>query len=111
MSAVRLDLQSFSTEYLSNDSLNSAKTWIESSFLEHHTNLFKLVLLASIILSIIYTVIHFPTYDDDLPIVNRRFALEPRLFARIRWATKSRNILEDANEKVRCIGVFSMTEC
>lgn len=111
MSAVRLDLQSFRTKYLSNDSLNSDKTWVEPSFLEHHTSLFKLLLLAIIILSIIYTVIHYPTYDDDLPVVNRRFALEPRLFARIRWAAKSRNILENANEKVRCIGVFFRNEC
>ena len=111
MSTVKLDLQSFSTKYLSNDSLNSAKALIELSFLEYHTSLLKLVLLASIILFIMYTVSHLLTYGDDLPIVNRRFALEPRLFARIRWATKSRDILGDANEKVRCIGVFFMNEC
>ncbi|MCJ1405149.1 hypothetical protein MMC11_008375 [Xylographa trunciseda] len=97
--AVGRDLYFLHTELLSNDSFDSAKTWTEPSFLQHHKSLLSLVLLSSIILSITYTLLYFPTNGDGLPVVNRRFALEPRVFARIRWATQARNILEDANDK------------
>lgn len=38
--------------------------------------------------------------DDELPIANRSFALEPRVFALLRWAMKARTILDSAYEKV-----------
>ena len=74
-------------------------------------SLYTLSFLASIVLCLIYFLLRFPTYDDGLPIVNRRATLEPRVFARIRWATKSRDILAAANEKVGCIRDFTMISC
>lgn len=70
----------------------------------YYTGVFKLGLWATIILLLIYIFLYSRSYDDGLPIVNRRFRLEPRLFARIRWAFNSRDILKAANEKVDSIG-------
>lgn len=44
--------------------------------------------------------------DEVLPVVNRLFRLEPRVFARFRWAFKSKQILEDADEKVVITSFF-----
>ncbi|KAF2450096.1 cytochrome P450 [Karstenula rhodostoma CBS 690.94] len=41
------------------------------------------------------------SYDDDLPIVNRNWALEPRIFSRWRWAFGSEKILDAAYSKYK----------
>ena len=99
MSLVRLDVSPSTKIFFSHDSLNSTQMWTKLSLLEHNTGLKMLALLA-FILSLTFVLLHFPTHSDGLPVVNRRFYLEPRVFARIRWATKSRDILEAANERV-----------
>lgn len=38
-------------------------------------------------------------YDDGIPLLNRKFNLEPRLFARIRWAFHAREILDEGYRK------------
>lgn len=60
-------------------------------------------IIATICLSahVIYALHRYVSYDDGLPIVNRKFALEPRLFSRIRWAFWSDKILDDAYSKVK----------
>ena len=93
-------MPSLDVSYLLNSILSSTKTWRASSSHEYHTSALQVALLASALLLLILTVLHFSTPRDDLPIVNRRFRLEPRIFARIRWATHSRDILKAANEKV-----------
>ncbi|KAF2728066.1 putative cytochrome P450 [Polyplosphaeria fusca] len=40
-------------------------------------------------------------YDDGIPLLNRKFALEPRIFARFRWAFNSRKILDEGYAKYR----------
>ena len=37
----------------------------------------------------------------ELPIANRAFHLEPRVFAKLRWAFKARTILDQAYKKAR----------
>lgn len=60
-----------------------------------HTGLsIILVLSASIIL--LRFGLHRFTSADSLPIVNRTFAWEPRVFARFRWALRSEQILDAA---------------
>ena len=54
------------------------------------------LLTCVVALGLFYTV----TYHDGLPVVNRSFALEPRIFARLRWAFRARKILEKANDNV-----------
>lgn len=108
MSTACLNLHSFITECFSDEISNGTQTLTELSSLEHNASIFKRALLAFIILSLTYVLLHFPTHNDGLPIVNRRFFLEPRVFARIRWATKSRDILKAANEKVGCIGASTV---
>ncbi|KAH3912386.1 hypothetical protein HBI56_233180 [Parastagonospora nodorum] len=51
--------------------------------------------------SVLYALHQYFSYNDGLPIVNRKFALEPRLFSRIRWAFWSDKILDDAYEKYK----------
>ena len=103
MSTKRPDLLYLYTKHLADGCFNPSELWTEIRLLEHWTSLTLLALLAVIIYSLTYVLLHFPTYNDGLPIVNRRFFLEPRIFARIRWATKARDILETANQKVWCI--------
>lgn len=59
-----------------------------------------LILLALGLSLYLFALYRESVYDDDLPLFNRRFALEPRVFARIRWATRSMEILDDAQQKV-----------
>ena len=100
MSTARLDLHILNTRFFLDSRLDSAQAWARHNILEHHTGLCELVILASLILFLMPVLLYFSTYNDRLPIVNRRFTLEPRVFARIRWATKSRDILKAANEEV-----------
>lgn len=100
MSTARLVLHISNTRFFSDSRLDSAQAWVRQNVLEHHTGLCGLAILAPIILFLMHVLLHLSTYNDGLPIVNRRFAFEPRVFARIRWATKSRDILKTANEKV-----------
>lgn len=58
------------------------------------------VLIPSLLIFLTFSINRFSKYDDDFPIVNRTFALEPWIFARIRFAFNSRKILEDAYKKV-----------
>lgn len=40
-------------------------------------------------------------YDDGIPLLNRKFNLEPRIFARFRWAFNSKKILDEGYMKYR----------
>ena len=111
MSTANLDLLIISTQYFIIDSLNDVPKWMELSFLGHLPSLYKLSVLAFIALCLIHVLLCFSAYDDGLPIVNRRAILEPRVFARIRWAKRSRDILEAANEKASCIRDYPMSCC
>ena len=108
MSTARSDLLYLYTKYIADGRFHGSEPWMEKKFLEHWTSLTQLALLAAIIFSFTYVLLHFPTYNDGLPVVNRRFPLEPRIFARIRWATKARDILEIADQKVWCIRALKM---
>lgn len=63
-------------------------------------NSFILGLLFFSIFMLVYVSILLMADDDGLPIVNRRFFFEPRVFARFRWAVNARSILKEANDKV-----------
>jgi hypothetical protein len=59
----------------------------------------------TVLSTLIYLLHRHLSYNDDLPTVNRRFTLEPRLFARWRWAFRSDKILDEAYAKV-CIAPY-----
>lgn len=44
--------------------------------------------------------------SEQLPLINRRFDWEPRLFARLRWALFAREILEVGYRKVSSISAL-----
>jgi hypothetical protein len=67
---------------------------------ERFATVLKLSILSLLLLLFKSFVGRLSTYDDDFPIVNRTFALEPRIFSRIRFAFNSQKILEDAYKKV-----------
>ncbi|PVH97411.1 cytochrome P450 [Periconia macrospinosa] len=56
---------------------------------------------ASLFLAFLYTINRQFSYDDGLPLVNRSFSLEPRIFSRWRWAFRSDKILNEAYEKYK----------
>jgi hypothetical protein len=60
----------------------------------------KGTMYACLLLTFLYCVERFMSYDDGLPLVNRHFALEPRIFSRFRWAFWSIDILDRAYTKV-----------
>lgn len=90
----------FNTVSLSWNDIHRFKISISLILLDHHIEFLKLFISASFIFSIVYFLHRLASYNDNIPIVNRRFALEPRIFARIRWAFGSIKILDNAYEKV-----------
>lgn len=44
--------------------------------------------------------------EAELPIANRAFYFEPRVFAKFRWAFNARDILDRAYEKARALRSF-----
>ena len=85
------------------------KLWTaDSSFSKDSTTLLYALFACAFVATVYFTNRHLD-YDDGLPIINRSFALEPRVFSRIRWSTRSKQILKEANQKVTfictcCIG-------
>ncbi|ORY11854.1 cytochrome P450 [Clohesyomyces aquaticus] len=59
----------------------------------------RLVLAFSFLAVFVYILYRSSKYDDNYPIVNRKYAFEPSMFARLRWAVNSQKILDDAYEK------------
>ena len=90
----------FNTVSLSLDDIHRFKISISPILLDHHIGFLKLFISTSFIFSTVYFLHRLASYNDNIPIVNRRFTLEPRIFARIRWAFGSIKILDDAYEKV-----------
>ena len=111
MSTTRLDQHLLGTMYLSDNSLNNFLSWLNLTTDEHHGTSVKNALILSIIICLIYIFSHIQIQNDGLEIVNRRFRLEPRVFARIRWATRSRDILQAANEKVGSVDILATGPC
>ncbi|KAF1940882.1 cytochrome P450 [Clathrospora elynae] len=70
-----------------------------SAHTEHFIILLKIFTAASLVLVTLGIIDRSLSYKDGLPLVNRRFALEPRLFSRFRWALRSKQILNDAHAK------------
>lgn len=66
----------------------------------HHTTILRSFVLIVTVSTFLYLLHQHLSYDDDLPIVNRWFTLEPRIFARWRWAFRSDKILDEAYAKV-----------
>ncbi|KAF2187596.1 cytochrome P450 [Zopfia rhizophila CBS 207.26] len=81
------------------DGIRRLKFTISSMLMMHHIELIRVLVEASLVLSVIYLLHRLASYDDGIPIVNRRFALEPRIFSRIRWAAKPVKILDEGDEK------------
>ncbi|KAF2184212.1 cytochrome P450 [Zopfia rhizophila CBS 207.26] len=98
MSSISL-LNVFDSISFSWKDFHSSKVLIPSSLFEYHTKWMKVALTASSILCTIYLLHSHASYNDNIPTVNRRFALEPRIFVRLRWAFGSVKILDDAYEK------------
>jgi len=90
----------FNTVSLLWDDIHRFNISLSPILLDHHIEFLKLFISASSIFAIVYSLHRLASYNDNIPIVNRRFALEPRIFARIRWAFGSIKILDDAYEKV-----------
>lgn len=97
---------------MSTSQLRTALYDLELAFVDRQTlmkfNGQQLALIVSILgllvfasFFIVYLSTLLVSHDDGLPIINRRFFLEPRVFARFRWAVNARNILKEANDKVR----------
>ncbi|KAI5925013.1 cytochrome P450 [Camillea tinctor] len=66
-----------------------------------HNWFLKLTFLA-VVLSFLYLL--YPNNEgssQSLPVANRLFSFEPRLFSRIRWAIKSKQILDNAHNKFK----------
>ncbi|CAI6331425.1 unnamed protein product [Periconia digitata] len=86
------------TEYNSNASFSHAQI-LKLSFQQ----LFPLRVFSiiSIVFAILYTLNRHLSYKDGLPLVNRCFALEPRVFSRWRWAFRSDKILDEAYERYK----------
>lgn len=58
--------------------------------------------IATLVIGLLMPVYFLLSRNNEvLPVVNRLFRLEPRVFARFRWAFNSKRILEDADEKVK----------
>ena len=68
---------------------------------EHAGLILRIFFTVSLVFTFFYILNRRLSYNDELPLVNRYFALEPRVFARWRWAFRSDKILDEAYEKVR----------
>ena len=76
--------------------------WTESPLSEQF-----LPLLGLPILCVLFVILKslFDGSKDELPVVNRKFALEPSVFARFRWMFRSEKILDAAYNKVSSTGL------
>lgn len=101
-------VKSLSPESISQCDIAQSNTTIAEHFngfvvlstLHHDISATKGIIYASLLLIFLYYVQKLMSYDDGLPIVNRSFALEPRIFSRFRWAFWSTDILDRAYAKV-----------
>jgi hypothetical protein len=82
-------------------SIKAFKTSNFSGVARQQLPLIAIFITLCLFASVLYALHQYFSYNDGLPIVNRKFALEPRLFSRIRWAFWSDKILDDAYEKVK----------
>ncbi|KAF2478185.1 cytochrome P450 [Lindgomyces ingoldianus] len=95
MSSLRFDVLGTNTTNTS-----GSECWVRPEYaVVHLVEPKKLFLLFLVLGVLIYTLYRSSKYDDDFPIVNRKFALEPSLFSRLRWTVKSQKLLDDAYEK------------
>ena len=83
-------------------SFNPRPWTAESSISKDSTTPLYALLACAFVATVYFTNRHLNNYDG-LPVTNRSFPLEPRVFSRIRWSTRSRQILEEANQKVTFI--------
>ena len=97
MLASELDFQHLNSKYLENGRWNSISTYFQRHIFEQSTSLLPVALM--VFASLAFMLSCLTTYNDGLPVVNRLFPFEPRVFARFRWAIKSKSILEYANNK------------
>lgn len=79
--------------------LHRIQSWLHTAVLEQRTTLVVTATIA-LVSSVLFLLHRRLSYDDELPIVNRWFVLEPRIFARWRWAFRSDKILDEAYAKV-----------
>ncbi|KAL4935323.1 hypothetical protein BDV06DRAFT_217511 [Aspergillus oleicola] len=63
--------------------------------------LFLLLIAVVILLVLVLIVYHHVQSSGDFPTVNRTWALEPRVFSRLRFAINSEKILRDAYQKYK----------
>lgn len=61
----------------------------------------RVIITAFIFVIFLYILNRQFSHHDGLPIVNRTFSLEPRIFSGWRWAFLSDKILDEAYAKVR----------
>jgi hypothetical protein len=64
--------------------IKEVKLFIFDAFRKQAVLNFNVIVAPRLSASIHYTLHRHSSYNDGLPIVNRKFALEPRIFSRIR---------------------------
>lgn len=88
--------------------LSSAKLSISGQFfnttasapLEYSGNSLRNIICLVLAFSLIIFANDKAGYNDGIPTLNRTFALEPRIFARFRWAFNTKKLLEHGNALV-----------
>lgn len=85
--------------YIHSPGLDSMHTFFgtESGIQQAHVQIAIATLVIGLLVPLCF---HLSRENEVLPVVNRLFRLEPRVFARFRWAFNSKQILEEADKKV-----------
>lgn len=78
----------------------SRDVWAIQQHIGAQITVLRAVATALLIVILMYVSVELLRPEEALPVVNSRFRLEPRVFARLRWAFNSKQILKDADKKV-----------